>query len=1082
MTSKSQDRFKKMPEVALARTCLEASERLAALQPTLSHLLFGCGQASSQLAQARVNWGARVQDCVIGPMKRVAEATSHNSEMARTRRQAWRAGGELRSVSERAARAATSVGSGHNASTDDSQSLASSERIPNLLLETVSPPISAPSRKTINSQSGGDRRSPKGVPSPLFPDGSPPSKASQAGYFPVTPNGEGNLMRTAKATQLNAIKEDLEAESQLLKASLAHSQIHQLLLMSWQTSFYHHLIGRRSDEKALHELFNFETMSTLECSQALVDMVEITATYHRRCAAILEDLAPLLRAELDEQCLLPVYGRNLETHLAVTHARIAYPLQQCVRSLNNMAALCEEGIFRIAGSKTKVDTLKSALNSLRAENVIAQYDPYVIADAMKQYLRSLPEPLLTSLLLDQWSSTLEMKESTFLTVNTTTTSATTSTTHTTTTTTTTAPTTTTITISITTTTTPIITTTTTAHIIITTTTTPTTTLIIIATTTTTAPTTTTTTISTTTTTAPTTITTPTSATITTTTTTTTNVISRGKKVEYTGTDSDEQIRHLQATASQMPEAYHRNAGYLFRFLNRVTEFAEKNRMTPANLSIIFGPTLFAAPHATLDDAASTADNGNQNGAVKSRQKQKALGCVIYHKFTITLLVYFRPSQFAFHGAFRGVIELLIIHANEVFRQYENEDLDGSDDLTQTSSKCALNWRLSLFPSSLIGCLLLRIAAIKCIRRRLYIQNAKILFIVVSLASEPVFAGKMTNSANNDLPTPTRLLTTTDIFSRRAHRAMTEFARQSRAIRSLPQRLRAKHAKPMLTSFSPPTTTTTTPTTSATTSVRSLTPLPARKAAPSSEPRLERTRSLTQESLSEQNDLEEVVVEADKQAEERPVRGIPRSVLQRQHMEWRRAMLQVVEGAGLGSPAQKTSIHGDLYDTLFTLQTLNSKSGLEEVLSRVRSVYETKYIMGKSTSDPPMPNDAPPSAQTSSRNAVYVTRRHSTSSISVMEHCKSRLASTDPRPSSTVQGSACAKLVGYQKKSSTTPGPLNARALQKVAIPISTPDAQAVRKKRPASQSSKPQQQQQREHPQRYSVEVVGGNVEPGALR
>uniref|UniRef100_A0A5K3EQM2 Rho-GAP domain-containing protein n=1 Tax=Mesocestoides corti TaxID=53468 RepID=A0A5K3EQM2_MESCO len=515
-------RFKKMPEVALARTCLEASERLAALQPTLSHLLFGCGQASSQLAQARVNWGARVQDCVIGPMKRVAEATSHNSEMARTRRQAWRAGGELRSVSERAARAATSVGSGHNASTDDSQSLASSERIPNLLLETVSPPISAPSRKTINSQSGGDRRSPKGVPSPLFPDGSPPSKASQAGYFPVTPNGEGNLMRTAKATQLNAIKEDLEAESQLLK------------------------------EKALHELFNFETMSTLECSQALVDMVEITATYHRRCAAILEDLAPLLRAELDEQCLLPVYGRNLETHLAVTHARIAYPLQQCVRSLNNMAALCEEGIFRIAGSKTKVDTLKSALNSLRAENVIAQYDPYVIADAMKQYLRSLPEPLLTSLLLDQWSSTLEM------------------------------------------------------------------------------------------------------------------------------TDSDEQIRHLQATASQMPEAYHRNAGYLFRFLNRVTEFAEKNRMTPANLSIIFGPTLFAAPHATLDDAASTADNGNQNGAV--------------------------PSQFAFHGAFRGVIELLIIHANEVFRQYENEDLDGSDDLTQTSSKCALNWRLSLFPSSLIGCL------------------------------------------------------------------------------------------------------------------------------------------------------------------------------------------------------------------------------------------------------------------------------------------------------------------------------------------------------------------------------------------
>lgn len=33
----------------------------------------------------------------------------------------------------------------------------------------------------------------------------------------VNPNGDGSFIRTAKATQLNAIKEDLEAESQLLK-------------------------------------------------------------------------------------------------------------------------------------------------------------------------------------------------------------------------------------------------------------------------------------------------------------------------------------------------------------------------------------------------------------------------------------------------------------------------------------------------------------------------------------------------------------------------------------------------------------------------------------------------------------------------------------------------------------------------------------------------------------------------------------------------------------------------------------------------------------------------------------------------
>lgn len=36
----------------------------------------------------------------------------------------------------------------------------------------------------------------------------------------------------------------------------------------------------------------------LECSQALVEMVEISAAYHRTCATILDELAPLLRAEL----------------------------------------------------------------------------------------------------------------------------------------------------------------------------------------------------------------------------------------------------------------------------------------------------------------------------------------------------------------------------------------------------------------------------------------------------------------------------------------------------------------------------------------------------------------------------------------------------------------------------------------------------------------------------------------------------------------------------------------------------------------------------------------------------------------
>ncbi|VDN14728.1 unnamed protein product [Dibothriocephalus latus] len=236
------------------------------------------------------------------------------------------------------------------------------------------------------------------------------------------------LIRTAKATQLNAIKQDLEVEAQLMKASselggefsLRHFiQLNDSYNMSCllKTKYAYVLSAFSSLEKALHELYNFESMSILECGKALVDLVEISASYHRTCVAILEELSPMLKEELgkfgapvayltlvcfecqqceiichDEQCPLPVFGRQLETHLQATGRRIAYPIKVCVRALNKPRVLAEE----------------SALNTLRAESIIDQYDSFVIADVLKQYLRRLPEPLLTRKLFAEWTAIQHM--------------------------------------------------------------------------------------------------------------------------------------------------------------------------------------------------------------------------------------------------------------------------------------------------------------------------------------------------------------------------------------------------------------------------------------------------------------------------------------------------------------------------------------------------------------------------------------------------------------------------------------------------------------------------------------------------
>ncbi len=189
--------------------------------------------------------------------------------------------------------------------------------------------------------------------------------------------------------------------------------------------------------------------------------------------------------------------------------------------------------------------------------------------------------------------------------------------------------------------------------------------------------------------------------------------------------------------------------------------------------------------------------------------------------------------------------------------------------------------------------------------------------------------------------------------------MTEFARQSRAIRTLPQRLRAKHSKAQqhMTISSP-----TAIQVPVVPSVRSLTPVSVRKVG------LDRSRSLTQGSLPEQGALDRLSTTEDEQEDPTVAPKLPRSVLQRQHMEWRRAMLQATEAATSETKDETksgSSIHGELYDTLFTLQTLNSKTGLEEFLSRVRSVYETKNAMGKSITNGSKDSSVKPGAYSKS---------------------------------------------------------------------------------------------------------------------
>ena len=56
-----------------------------------------------------------------------------------------------------------------------------------------------------------------------------------------------------------------------------------------------------------------------------------------------------------------------------------------------------EGIYRVSGVKSKVQSLKEAYN--RAPSVyLLDHEPNVVASLLKLYVRELPEPVLTTTL------------------------------------------------------------------------------------------------------------------------------------------------------------------------------------------------------------------------------------------------------------------------------------------------------------------------------------------------------------------------------------------------------------------------------------------------------------------------------------------------------------------------------------------------------------------------------------------------------------------------------------------------------------------------------------------------------------
>ncbi|XP_048219181.1 ralA-binding protein 1 [Perognathus longimembris pacificus] len=108
--------------------------------------------------------------------------------------------------------------------------------------------------------------------------------------------------------------------------------------------------------------------------------------------------------QIDVPSLKPIFGVPLvdavERTMMYDGVRLPAVFRECVDYMEKYGMKCE-GIYRVSGIKSKVDELKAAYDQEESPN-LEEYEPNTIASLLKQYLRDLPENLLTKELMPRF--------------------------------------------------------------------------------------------------------------------------------------------------------------------------------------------------------------------------------------------------------------------------------------------------------------------------------------------------------------------------------------------------------------------------------------------------------------------------------------------------------------------------------------------------------------------------------------------------------------------------------------------------------------------------------------------------------
>ncbi|CAF0707004.1 unnamed protein product [Brachionus calyciflorus] len=149
-----------------------------------------------------------------------------------------------------------------------------------------------------------------------------------------------------------------------------------------------------------------------ECnlSNYYLEYLKIQRRYHKQALKRLDSLIPGVKDSLNTYNKKPVFGCSLTEYVNMSNTQtcVSPVIKKLIEGMCKQKVFEEEGIFRVAGSRIKMNCILYAINAGYLEYLDTgnDYDVHCLAGVLKQYIRELPDSILCNDLNDEWINSI----------------------------------------------------------------------------------------------------------------------------------------------------------------------------------------------------------------------------------------------------------------------------------------------------------------------------------------------------------------------------------------------------------------------------------------------------------------------------------------------------------------------------------------------------------------------------------------------------------------------------------------------------------------------------------------------------